>query len=266
MGAYRKGIVLSFGLVNVICNIETAIEREKSLSSVCCGTANNEHPPTQVTQKMNCVTCGTVAYGDVKKARKVGESFVMVEQEEVATIKNTVVGATKKLIALTPHDAEEISTNTLQAASVYAVVPSDTAQAPAYGLLVDTLNRHPEVGFLALWTPSSRPNLYQLKVFGDSLVLEQRARTEDIKVQPQEITPVDVSLQGQIDSLLPGMVKPFDPATYTDTYTRHLDDLLASREAVEGVVPDRPKSNGPAPVKGGVDLTAALAAMAAQAS
>lgn len=267
--AYRKGVVLTFGMISTICNVESAIEKEASLTTVCCGPEGSPHAPTQIKQAIKCATCGEVGYGEVKKAKQEGESFVVIEQDEVAGVKNSTVAATKKLINVTPHDAAEVSSQTLPGDSVYFLVPSDSAQSPAYSMLLDTLDRHPEVAMLCQWTPSSRTNVYQITVHEDAsgnkaLVMEQRARTENIKECVVDTTDIGADIQGQIDSILPAMVKPFDPATYADQYGKALDSLIASREAVEGVVNEKTKA-GPrtTPAAGGVDLMGQLAAMAA---
>jgi non-homologous end joining protein Ku len=263
--AYRKGLVLSFGLVNVIVTLDGAVGKEESLTTVCCGPSGAEHAPTQISQVRKCSTCGEVSYGDLKKAEKVGADFRVVDQQEVAAVAEQALGATKKMLTLTVHDSAEVNTNTLQGESVYYVAPDGVAQVGAYSLLLDAVTRHPDKAFLTEYTPTSRASLWQLKAFQGSLVIEQRVWPEQVKAAPSTgaIEP-DAGLQTQLDQVIGAMVKPFDPSAYRNDYAAALGQLLAGKEIVSGVTLERSKSEKTVATSGVVDLSATLAAMLGQ--
>jgi non-homologous end joining protein Ku len=265
--AFRKGIVVQLGMVTMIADVDTAVRKEESLKQVCTGGCGHEHAPATINQKRVCQSSGDeVPYTSIKKAKLVGEQFVVVEQDEVAEAKSATLGATKKVIGLTPHPVEGVEGKILPGGSIYALQPSDPAQTQAYAMLHDTITRHPEIVLLGLWTPTSRASLFRFGTFGDALVMEQQYRTEDIAIVEPMIPPIPAPMQAQVDLLLPMMMQPFDPATYADTYAAALADLIASKEAVAGIVGERPKSEGRTPTPaGGVDLMAQLAAAVEQA-
>lgn len=261
--AYRKGLVLSFGLVNVIVSIDGAVSREDSLTTVCCGpNGGTPHAPTQIRQERRCATCGTVAYADLKKARLVGNDFQVIEQQEVATVRDAALGATKKMLTLTVHDATEVSSSTLQGESVYYVTPDGAPQIGAYSLLLDAVVRHPEYAFITQYTPTSRASMWQLRAFNGSLVIEQRVWPENVRTAPEvnAIEP-DPTLRAQLDQVVASMVKPFDVTEYRDQYATALAAALAAKELEAGVTVEREKSSGAATPTPVVDLSAALAQM-----
>lgn len=267
--AFRKGLVLTFGVINVIVSLDGMKEKETSLTSVCCGTTGpGGHPPTKVSQKMWCITCdGHVAYADLKKAQQVGDSFVVVDQQEVAVVRDSVLGATKKMLGLTVHPAAEVSEHTLQNDSVYLLSPEGAPQIGAYSLLLDTIARHEEYAFLTTWTPTSKASLFQLKVFNGGLVMQQLCWPEQVKSVPDlHVMEALPEHQQMLDQLLPTLSTPFEIENYANTYAKALADLVASKEAVAGITPETVKSIGTVkPMTGGVDLTAALQAMMGQA-
>lgn len=256
--AYRKGIVLQLGAISTLVDVESAVVAEESLKTVCVGDAASPHIPTAVKQSLACPACKNDDRGSFKKARVEGTDFTVVEQDEVADARVNSVGATKAIIQLTPHPIEEVRTQTIQGKSTYYLTGSKPELMPLYGLLADTLRRHPEFAFLGLWTPVGRPGLYEIRLFGDTLVMEGRERTESLKIVQQEYPVVPSVNQQQMDQLLPGMVSAFDPATYADTYKANLDALIASKAAVAGVLGEKSAASKSSVPTGTIDLTALL--------
>lgn len=263
--AYRKGLVLSLGMLNVIVSLDGAVGKEESLTTVC----DQGHPPTPIQQQRYCKSCdNVVSYGDLKKAREVGTGqFQVVDQQEVATVKDQALGATKKMLQLTVHDATEVQAATLQGeGGVYYLEPEGPAQIGAYSLLLDALERHPDKAILTRWTPTSSVGTYQLKAFNGVLVLEKRCDPEQVKAAPSvSVIEPDAGLQAQMDMVLAAMEKPFDADAYRNEYAVQLEALLASKATVEGETVERTKSAGKTVATTGVvDLSATLAAMIGQ--
>lgn len=261
--AFRTGVILQLGPISTQVNIESAIEREESLKTICAGTST-AHTPTAVKQSTACPECQNGDYATFKKASVDHGTFVIAEQAEVADVREQSIGITKDIIALTAHPIEELRTQTIQNGSVYYLTPYKPALAALYAIIRDTLARHSEFGFMGLWTPQKATALFEVRLFGDTLVMEGRARTETIKIVQQPLVTVEEVNQQQIDMLLPTMSKPFDPETYSNTYAASLAALLASKEGVDGVVGEKAKASKPT-ITGTVDLTALLGGMLAQA-
>lgn len=258
--AYRTGIVLKMGAVMAQVDVNSGVEKEAALKTVCVGMdAASAHVPTPIRQRTSCPECNNFEYATFKKARVEGRnSYVVIEQEEVAQTRADAVGMTKEIIELSAHPVEEVREQTVQGdGSVYYLTPAKAALAPLLDLLRDTMFRHPELAFMGLWTPSSRPNLYEFKLFGNTLVMEGRARTESLKIVQQPVGDVAEVVQAQMDALLPTMTVPFDPATYADTYQTKLAELVAARQAVDGAAPTKSTATVTA-LPGVVDLSALL--------
>ncbi len=274
--AFRKGLVLTFGMVNVIVSADSMKDKESSLVSVCCGITGAEHDPTQVKQKLWCITCegtsatndGTVAYADLKKAEVIGDSFKVIPKEAVSTAKDSVLGATKKMMSVIPHPADEVSVQMLQGDSVYLLTPEGAPQIGAYSLVLDAVERHPEVAFLVRWTPTSKVSTYQLQAFRGALVMRQLCEPEAVRaIAPIDTIEPSTDHQTMVDTLLTSMVQPFDADLYANKGAAALADVLATVQAVAGVTLDKEKAAPKLPsTGGGLDLTAALNAMLAQAT
>lgn len=266
--AYRNGIVLQLGAIATSVNIDGAVIKEQSLKTVCRGPvagdgdpAQHGHPATPIRNSPTCPTCQNHEYASFEKAKEVSRGeFAIVEAEEVANTRAAAVGASKDIIQLSVHRTEDVSTQTIQGDSVYWLAPHKPALAPLYAMLVDALRRHPEYTFMGQWTPVSRVGLYAVKLFGDTLVMEGRHRTESLKVEQQPVIPIGAAEQGMVDTILSSLVSDFDPATYADIYAANLEALIASKTTEEGIVSARSKAAATAVPTGTVDLSAVLAA------
>ena len=260
--AYRKGITLSLGLISFQVDLDGAVAKEESLRNVCLGDGTTQHDPTPIKNNPACPACGNADFASFKKASVHGNEYSIVEADEVKEAKDKAIGATKNIVALTAHRSEDVRLQTIQDGGVYYLSPSSAAAAAGYALMVETLKEHPEVSLLGMWTAVSRTNLYELKVFGDTLVLEQRARTQDIKVVQVPVSAADATLKAQMGMILPMMTQDFDPDSYSDAYRKALDELVESKQVVEGVQTSGGGTNKSRPVAA-VDLTDALNQMLA---
>jgi non-homologous end joining protein Ku len=256
--AFRKGVVVQYGTIMVIVNVDSAVATEPGLKNVCLGNGV-EHEPTALKQNLKCPKCGNTDAVTMKKARVEGKTFTVVSKEEIAEAKASTVGSTAEMIVLTAHPAEQVHSQSIQGGSVYQLTAGSQAMVPALSLVHDMIRRHSELSFTCLWTPASRPNFYEMRAFGDTLVMEQRVRPEDLKIVQQPLAPIDPAYQAQVDAILHATVDDFEPATYADAYRVKLDEVLASKEGQEGVLGEKSKS-APKVVAGAVDLSAMLGA------
>ena len=258
--AYRKNITLQIGVISFTVDLDGAIETESRMKNVCVGDVT-PHAPTPVKNNTSCPDCGNKEWSSFKKAEVDGKEYRVVDVDEVTKAKEDSIGATKQVISLTAHPTTEVRTQTVQGDGTYYLTPASVGSADGYNLLVSLLRKHPEVAFLGLWTAVSRTNLYEVRLFGDTLLLEGRARTESIKIKPQPAGAPNAMFEQQMDLLLPMLTKPFDPATYADTYKQEIEKLIASKTAVEGAA--GPKAAGAKQAAATVDLSAQLDAQLA---
>jgi hypothetical protein len=268
--AYRPGIILQFGMITVIVDIDNAVASETSLKNVCLGHAESQkadgtlvaavmHAPTAVKQRpLMCPSpgCGNEDPTTFKKAHVVGTQFVVAEKTEVADAKAGSIGATAKFISLTAHPAEEAHRQSIQAKGVYQLKPSTQEMAKVVSLLLDVVQRHPELAFMCEWAPAGRQNHYEVRAFGDTLVMEERCRPEQLKIiQQPKLVVLDIH-QARMDENLKTDVVPYCPDTYKDGYLAKLEEVLASKTAQSGVL--APKSKSIPMIAGSVDLSAML--------
>jgi non-homologous end joining protein Ku len=257
--AYRPGVILQLGTITAIVDIDNAVQSVAGLKNVCLGPTGTEHIPTACKQQsLKCPDCGNDDPTTFKKAKVEAKQFVVVEKTEVADAKAGAVGATNKFISLLAHPAEEVHTQTIQGGGVYQLKAANQPMVQVVSLLLDTLRRHPELAFTGLWSPAGRVNFYEVRPFGDTLVMEERARTEELKIIQQPVAAIDPAFQSQVDIILAGNVVPYNPATYQDAYLQKLEAVLASKQAQDGILV--PKGKSTPTVAGAVDLSAMLSA------
>lgn len=261
--AYRTGVTIAFGPILIQVNLTNAVKREESLSNVCCGAPNQPaHDPAGIRNNPACPVCGNQAYATFHKGKKDGENFVVVATTEVDQIKAEAIGGTKDVMMIRHHPVGDVRSRTTSAKGCYQLSPSKEALRSYYSGIVDTIKRHPERAFLTLWSPTvNRTNMYELLVQDDALILAERVRAEDLVIEVQPLTPVDVQQQQGIDSfVLPAMEAPFDPLDYADQFRTKLDALIASRQGQPGAAPAIGSAPSAAPAT--VDLSALLASLA----
>ena len=257
--AYRPGVILQLGTITAIVDVDNAVASATSLKNVCLGPTGTEHIPTAVKQQpLKCPECGNDDATTMKKANVVAKQFIVVEKTEVADAKAGSIGATNQFISLQAHPAEEVHTQCIQGGGVYQLKAASQPMVGVVSLLLDTLRRHPELAFTGLWSPAGRQNFYEVRPFGDTLVMEERCRTEDLKIIQQPFAAIDPAFQTQIDTILAATVVPYNPTTYQDAYLRKLEEVLASKQAQDGVLAAKSKSTPI--VAGSVDLSAMLGA------
>lgn len=261
--SWRNNVMLQLGAMSLLIGLDGAIEREESLSTVCRGTDAEPHEITPVKKPYECPACLTRDTAGFLKARKEGRStYHVVEATEVAEVRDANIGGTKDIINISAHPATDVTTQTLPGDSIYYLSPSKDGHAPIYAMLVDLVKRHPEVAFVGLFTPTSRTGMYQLKVYGDTLVLEGRARPEAIKIKQQAAGTIQLeqTQQAMADQLLTMLATPFDRDSYADTYKTQLDELIASKAGEDGAVVSKSASTKTAASAPVLDLNAMLQA------
>lgn len=260
---YRKALAFQFGGLPCIVDLYNATVSQESLSNVCEGPAGGPaHAPAGIHNHPSCDVCGNNDETTWKKGRKEGDDYTVVDVSEVKTLRENAIGGTKDTLTVFAHPAPDVHNSMQHGKGTYQVKPHKEAFRESYSAIVDTIKRHPERAFLLMWTPLTRTNVYELTVdSNDNLLMTERVRTEDVAVVNEPVLPIDPANQAAVDAMvLPNMSKPYDPATYADTFKADLDALIASRQGQPGaVVPGAaPKPNATS----GVDLNSLLQSLA----
>lgn len=238
MAAVAKSVALSFGLMSADVSVHNALDTAASSGNkiVCTGFGEHDpHDPLPISQLVHCRACDdTVPYTDLKRARPVGDGFVLITAEEVAEAK-TDVDKLKRATSVTAHPTEQVDLSTGPGAKLYYLVPNPGAQQ-AYATFVHLIESHPELTFMALWTPRSRASQFALKVKNGCLVWQERERGENIRPVPEIDASAPEPMLAMAEQVLglDGVVSDYDPATYEDTYERKLADIIATKTPVAG--------------------------------
>lgn len=256
-----SGVTMSLGLLTCMVSMTSAVEAKVSNTNVCIGNDTAEHDITKIQSRNYCSTCGEVAYTDIKKARAVGDGYVLLSSEELA---EATADATrfKKQAALTAHPAEDVDLLTVNGDKLYYLTPSAGSE-PVYAVLYALVEGHPELAFATQWTPRSKAGLFALKAFNGVLCLQERVRTEGIRQAPVVSTEAPDAMLALAEQFitLTGLVQKFDPATYADTFEDRIAEIVASKTPTTIVIPGVEATT---PVVG-TDAMAALQAMIDQA-
>ena len=264
MAAIAKGVSLSWGLINASVAVHNALEPKISNTSACGGVNGTPHELTKIQQKRYCETCATeVPYTEIKKAREVGGKLIELVADEIKAAKGDT-DQYKKLATLTAHSTEEVETGTVPGEKLYYLDP-EKGHGSAYDVLRHLVQTHPELTWVARWTPRSSVGTFALKLRGDVLVLQERVTAAATKAAPKVEADAPAALKAMAEQVLalPDMVTAFDPATYEDEYEVNIQKILASKAPGGDTL--APVVNLPTPVDAGDDLLANLAAMVAAA-
>lgn len=266
MATVASGVSLSFGLLTCTVSMSSAVEPKVSNTNVCTGTdAHGEHAVAKVGSRNTCPECGDIAYTDIKKARKVGDGYVLLTEEDLAAVAGDPAAAerSKKTAALTAHPAENVDLRTTTGEKLYYLTPA-TGSEDSYATLFALVRSHPELVFLAQWTPRSKTGTFALKAFQGTLCFQERERAESIRQAPAVPTEAPPALLAMAEQVLalPGLVVEYDPATYADSYEQKIAEIVAAKTPTSLIVPDAP-AGAPAVQGNAMDALQAMLAAAA---
>lgn len=259
-----KDVNLSFGLLNVIVSMTSAVDKLTTGNTMVCDSG---HDVTPLKMERCCPTCDRqVPYDEVKKARKVGDKYVLVEAAdlEAAAVDLPDPARLKKSASIDVHNAVDIDVQTSVGEKLYYLIPAAGSEA-AYSTLYRLAAEHPEYAFLTQWTPRTKSSVFALRAFNGALCLQERVRASAIRTAPEVPTVPDTSLYQMAEALLrmDGVVKPFDPTLYEDPYEARLTEIL---NAKEGVTMAASPNEEATPVAAQANVADALRAMLDQAA
>lgn len=254
-----SNITLALGLVTVTCKSEVATVSKTSLAYLCTGQPGHaEHPASPRRAPYVCETCGPITDDKaLKRGVKSGKTYTIVDAEAATEAKESYAGQYKGTLKLVGHKASDFLAKTGQGDSTHYLTPADATQAEGYAILAALIERHPEVAFTGLYTPSTATALFHLTARDGVIVMLKRTREQSLKPMPAAPSEVNETYYAMLDGLLDGFTEDYDPATYEDAYANTLTDLVAQGDTVA--------LDADATAVGSGDLLAALTALQAEA-
>lgn len=262
--AFRKAITLQLGLIVASVDLNSSIEKEAANHIVCVGSTETPHVATQVKQRTACPDCdndGKDVGSEFEKVAASTEGAVLLSLEEIAAAKAEAVGDSNKKIELSWHPVEQVRTQNIPSGGVYFLTPSNPYVTQLVDHFKDAMLRNPQLAFLGTFSPQGRPNLYEFRLFGESIIMVQLARAEDVKVLNQPIGALIPAYQEVLAAVL-ATATEYDPQAYADGVKVRMAALAATKATAEGVVLSKSssKSAAVAPV---IDLAAQMQAQLA---
>lgn len=240
MAGFKRTVTVSYGFVSATCALtSTKVKTDTEQVQLCTGQdpaqpAHKDHAPTKPTWDPYCPVCqASVARASLVKGTEVAKgSYVVMTTDEVAALKSDDEQYKGKL-ALTAHDAAEVTGKVMPSGTTYYLAPDPKDQF--FGLLRQMIADNDDLAFLGLYTVTSRSALYRVRPFGDVLVAEQMLRPEETLTAPTfTAPPIPEQMLTMAQQVARGFVTPFDPAAYADTYRQRLAEAVATRTAAPG--------------------------------
>jgi len=235
--AARK-MKIEFGLMNLACRRESAVETQVELKNLCVGQEGKDaHGPTPLKQDPSyCPTCGEVDKDLIVKGHGSGSSWTVLTAEQAAALaEQKVEFGEHTSLKLVAHPAGEFLGATETGGAVYYVWPEPT-DVDHYALLTRLIGSHPELAFTGLLSLSTggRAKLWLLRVRDNVLVLEERVREQAKKPAPVVEGEVNEKLLAMMEGALEAFTEPYDAEGYEDRYETAVKAAVEAGVHVEG--------------------------------
>lgn len=178
-----KGITLSFGQINLIVNVHTAVgsDEDRSLKTVC----THEHNPTPIKQRKFCPVCDNDDYASFAKAKEMGEGYVLIPQD-ILDLEKAAQLDFKTEIAITMHPAADAVNMMPSGKSYYLSMERITdGQRQAYTMLSQLIRQREDLVFMCKYTLRTALSIFQLTTATDgTLILRQMADAQLVRERP----------------------------------------------------------------------------------
>jgi len=214
------------GLISASVSMFAALDKPRASGNVM--VCDLDHEPTQIRQPRVCPTHGEVPFQQLKKARPVDDGLVVLEAEDLDVLAE-VANRFKKKADVTVHPAEQVEVLTAVGEKMYHLTPEPGHEA-AYTTLLALVTNHPELAFMARWTPRSSVGQFRLRQYGGVLVLQERVNAANVREAPEVALERNDQLVALAEQVL--TVGDYDPAVYMDDVESRLADLIKGRPVV----------------------------------
>lgn len=257
-------ITLNYSLMSVPCKYEKATVTEEAMKNLCVGQPGKpQHDATPLTQPKTCATCGPVTdFTVIKKGVKQGSSYAILEQTEVAEVKQQNVDVYKNKLDIVQVPSKDLLANTGPGKSVNYVTPAAGGEGH-YALLAKLIEEHPERSFVGLFTPRSRIGLYRLTTRDGVIVMEERTREQNMKPVPEVDDEINQPMFDLLEATMDKLDTAYDPDAFEDKYAVALAELVIEAQDSVTIGKSESKTTSKATVPASdADLMAKLKALA----
>jgi len=225
------------GALTVSVNVHAAAASKPRNAQVCVGTAGAEHLPIRVTTTMRCASCGDIHSADTKKARPVGDGYIVLTEEDIAAATGDLVPF-KKTMDLVAHPAAQVDALTAPGKSMNYLQPAPGFEV-TYAMLAQAITARPDVVYVTRWVPRTALGVFSLHVLPtpdgrNVIVMRERVAGEQLKEAPDFTLPQVPEAFGTMSEeyLTRAGIAPFDMADYRDTSEEKLAEVVAGRAGV----------------------------------
>lgn len=213
---------ISFGLINIPVKLFSAIQE----SSLDLDMLDSKDHSNIKFKRVNESSGKEVAYDDIVKGYKLGDSYVILED---ADFEAADAEKTKTIEIL--NFAEEKEIDSIYYEQPYFLEP-DKSASKAYALLRDSLQASGKVG-VTTFVLRNKEGLAILKPYENVIVLnrirftQEIRETTDLKLPP--LSKTKTKEMDMADKLIEQLTEKFDIAKYKDTYTAKLLKIIEDK-------------------------------------
>lgn len=232
---------LSFGLVNIPVQLQSAVRREERVSFRLL----HKEDLSPIRYERVCQREGeAVPWSDIVKGYEYTKNkFVVLDEED---FKAAAVESSKTIEILDFANADEIDPRFFE--TPYYLLPSKGGEKP-YALLREAIRQTNTVGIGKITMRSNSHHLAGVRVVGDALVLEiMRFASELVDVGTLEF-PTAANVRPQelqmAEQLIANLSEPFDPTKYRDDYHENLMRIIRAKmkgKKIEYEEPETPEA------------------------
>jgi hypothetical protein len=253
MGAYKKNLILSLGLISASVDLDTVAPRAASgLNRICPDHA------VKLKQQYNCpgsedAESHLIPWGTWDMGAETGDGYKVVNQEE----RPRVEGASG--LTLVPVPRKDLESSTFEGDAIYYAMPSTEFVQESWAIL-NKVVQGAKVALItkgALRAGTNTEKIWRLTSFNGYLVLREIRFPQGIKPRPEipKAKP-DKATMDLVSQFIDKLSVEWDEFDATDTMAARMSEWMSEGTDVESQ--EVPKD--PAPL----DLKAALAAALAE--
>ena len=213
---------ISFGLINIPVKLFSAIQE----SSLDLDMLDSKDHSNIKFKRVNESSGKEVAYEDIVKGYKLGDSYVILEDADFEA-----AGAEKTKTIEILNFAEEKEIDSIYYEQPYFLEP-DKSASKAYALLRDSLQASGKVG-VTTFVLRNKEGLAILKPYENVIVLNRIRFTQEIRettdLKLPQLSKTKTKEMDMADKLIEQLTEKFDIAKYKDTYSAKLLKIIEDK-------------------------------------